>query len=387
MSSEHPDILSHTAGTANDRSWFAGVTRCVVKIGSQALLDDADHLDEQRIVELVRQVSAVRAEGRDIVLVSSGAVATGLKGLGLKTRPTDLPSLQAAASVGQAQLMELYRRHFASHGLTVGQVLLTHSDLRSRGRQLNARNTLNRLLAAGVIPIINENDTVAVEEIRVGDNDILSALVATMLHTDVLIMLTTVSGVYARQPERAGEILPTIERVDEATYALVSAARTNVGMGGMSTKIRAADIVARCGDRAIVADARTDDVLSRLFAGEALGTQFLPRPERMAGRKRWIAFFGRPGGSIEIDDGAARALCADGRSLLAIGIRAVDGSFKRGDPVRILDASSTEIGRGLVNYDSHEVSAIAGQPSHRIEAILGACEYPEVIHRDNLVVA
>jgi glutamate 5-kinase len=375
------------AGAAGDRSWFSAIRRCVIKIGSQALLDEAQRLDERPIISLVKQVSALRAQGREVVLVSSGAVAAGLPGLNLDRRPTDLPSLQAAAAVGQAQLMEVYRRHFFAHGIVVAQVLLTHPDLRSRERQLNARNTLNRLLQAGVVPIINENDTVAVDEIRVGDNDILSALVATMLHADVVILLTSASGVYDGPPSSGGKVIPTIARVDDAVYALVSPTRTSVGVGGMRTKLQAADMMARCGEHAIIAGAAEPNVLIRLFAGEAIGTQFLPREEKLEGRKRWIAFFDRPRGALHVDDGAAKALTTNGKSLLPIGIRLVEGTFDRGDPVRILDAGGREIARGLVNYSAEHARAIAGRASKDIAAILGVCEFPEVVHRDNLVLA
>jgi len=362
--------------------------RVVVKIGSRVLVDENHRLDEDRVRSLTTQMARLRQAGRGVICVTSGAIAAGLRGLGCERRPGDLPSLQAAAAVGQARLIGLYRQAFADHGLTAAQILLTHADLRSRERHLNARNTFNRLLAGGIVPIVNENDTVSVDEIRVGDNDLLSALVASLVRADVLVLLTTADGLLTEPPRpgRAGRLVPFVERITDETFAMAGGADSPVATGGMRSKVQAADTVTKAGELAVIANGREPGVLERLFAGEPLGTRFAPRPQRLGGRKRWIAFFDHPRGDVEVDAGAAEAVRHGGRSLLAVGITAVRGTFGRGDPVRIVGPGGAEIARALVNYPSSDLSRILGCRSDRIVEILGSCEYDEVVHRDNLVL-
>jgi glutamate 5-kinase len=369
------------------RDWVGRVRRVVVKIGSGVLVDQDNRLDESRVATLVDQMAAIRHAGGDIVCVSSGAVAAGVADLGLDSRPDDLPSLQAAAAIGQARLVDLYRRLFHGHGLAIGQVLLTHGDLQTRDRHLNARNTFSRLLRCGAVPIVNENDTVAVEEIRFGDNDKLSALVAMLLRADALIMLTTVDGLLTSTESGNGRLVPTVKEITPEIRALAGGSTSGIAVGGMQTKIEAADMVTRSGEHCVVADGRRPGVLTAIMDGEAIGTVFEPAPERMADRKRWIAFFDHPRGELQVDAGASRALRQEGRSLLPIGMTAVSGTFERGAPVRIVDDAGREIGRGLVNYAAHELGRIVGLRSEEIADVLGVCEYEEVVHRDNLVLA
>ena len=378
--------------------WVDHMRRVVVKIGSRVLVDEQHVLEETQVDAITRQMAQLHRDGREIVCVTSGAIAAGLGGLGCSERPEDLPSLQAAAAVGQARLIGLYRSAFAEHGLSTAQVLLTHADLRARERHLNTRNTFNRLLAGGVIPIVNENDTVAVDEIRVGDNDLLSALVACLVRADVLVLLTDAEGLMSRPPEPSGDgrrsagnnaggvLVRVVERITEETYAMAGDRGSGVATGGMRSKLQAAEMVTRAGERAVIADGRLPDVLTRLFGGEPLGTMFQPHPQRLQGRKRWIAFFDHPRGDLEVDAGAAEAVRNAGRSLLAVGVSAVRGAFGRGDPVRIVGPDGAEIARALVNYPSDDLRRIIGCHSSRIVEILGCCEYPEVVHRDNLVL-
>lgn len=376
----------------SSRDWIVRTRRVVVKIGTRVLLDQDQGIDEAHLSRLVGQMAALRAGGREVICVTSGAIAAGLAGLGLTARPRDLPTLQAAAAVGQARLIELYRQSFAARGLAAAQVLLTHADLRSRERHLNARHTFNRLLAAGAVPVVNENDTVAVDEIRVGDNDLLSALVACLVRADLLVLLTDAEGLLSRPPRRGGgaagpdDVVELVTRITADVYAMAGDPASPLSTGGMRSKVQAADMVTRAGERAVVAGGRADRVLERIFDGEPLGTLFEPAAPRMRGRKRWIAFFDRPQGTIRVDAGAAEAIRLRGRSLLAVGITAVEGAFGRGAPVRIIGADGAEIARALVNYSSEDLRRIMGRPSDRIASVLGCCEYPEVAHRDNLAV-
>jgi glutamate 5-kinase len=374
----------------DSRDWIDQVRRVVVKIGSRVLVDDRYRLDLGQLRQLVDQIADLRRSGREVVCVTSGAIATGVLELGIEGRPRDLPSLQSAAAIGQARLIGLYREFFAAHELSVGQVLLTHADLRQRERHLNARNTISHLLEQGAVPIINENDTVAVDEIRVGDNDQLSALVACLVRADLLVMLTLADGLLTRPPEEQGaSLVHEVQRVTAEIEAMAGGAGSSAATGGMRSKVEAARMVMRAGERVIIANGRTPDVLGRLFrpgGGEPLGTLFHPRSHRLAGRKRWIAFFDHPRGDVHVDAGAVKALQRTGGSLLAAGIRQVQGSFERGAPVRILDPDGTEIGRGLVNFPSTDLVRIAGLRSDQIGEVLGTSEYEEVVHRDNLWV-
>ncbi|MHC5002744.1 MAG: glutamate 5-kinase, partial [Planctomycetota bacterium] len=288
--------------TETTRAWTGQARRVVVKIGSRALVDERNRLDEAQVARLVDQMAAVRAEGRQVVCVSSGAIAAGLGEMGLDRRPRQVPAQQAAAAIGQARLVGLYRELFARHDLHVGQVLLSHGDLHSRQRHLNARNTLSRLLRDGIVPIVNENDTVAVEEIRFGDNDVLSALVAMLVRADALVILTTVDGLLDRAPDQGGRVISTVRAITEDLRSLGGGSDSSIARGGMRTKLEAAEMVTRAGEHCIVANGRTPDVLLRVLAGEPLGTAFCPLERRMAGRKRWIAFFDHPRGELRVDD-------------------------------------------------------------------------------------
>ena len=367
-------------------SWAPKTRRLVVKIGSRVLVNETQGLDEPRLAALVAQMAGERKAGREVICVSSGAVAAGLRELGLAKRPGDLPLVQAAAAIGQARLMQVYRHHFAQHGLIVAQVLLTHADLRARERHLNARNTFNMLLEHGVIPIVNENDTVSVEELRFGDNDQLSALVAMLVQADLLVLLTTTEGLLTKPPEQAGELVPHVPKVTKEVTALAGAPASTLSLGGMRSKVLAAEMVTRAGERAIIANGMSDNVLARIMAGDAIGTLFEPRPEKLAGRKRWIAFFDHPKGAIHVDEGACRAMAMKGRSLLPVGVKAVEGTFARGEPVKVLGPDGSEIARGLVNYSADEVRRLAGKKSAEIAEILGRRDYEEIVHRDNMVL-
>ncbi len=369
------------------RASITSLKRVVIKIGSRSLINEDHSLDEAQLAGLVEQMAELRAAGREVICVSSGAVAAGLRDLGLSRRPRDLPSLQAAASIGQARLIELYRARFADHGLSIGQVLLTHADLRSRERHLNARNTFSRLMRSGIVPIVNENDTVAVDEIRVGDNDRLSALVALLARADGLILLTSVDGFMTGPPGDADtRVLDRVERITPEIRALAGDSDADLATGGMRTKLEAVEMVTRAGEHAVIANAREPGILKKLFSGESVGTRFDGRPMRLRGRQRWIAYFDRPQGALRLDEGASRAVRDHGASLLPIGITAVEGAFHRGSPVRLIDERGNEIGRGLVNYPAEDVARIRGLASERIADALGVCEYEEVVHRDNLVM-
>ena len=364
--------------------------RWVVKIGSALLTADGRGLDRARLADWAAQIAALRAAGRQVVLVSSGAVAEGLVRLGWRERPASLSAVQAAASVGQAGLVEAYSRCFEAHGLRTAQVLLTHDDVTDRRRYLNARSTLMTLLGLDVVPIVNENDAIATDEIRVGDNDTMAALAVNLLDADGLIILTDQSGVYDADPRQdSGARL--IEQCDahEATL-LAAAAGTGgiLGRGGMRTKVLAARQAADSGAATVIADGLAPDVLARITRGEPIGTLLTPGSNmRRAARKNWIAGQRQARGAVRIDAGAVRVLRSAGRSLLPIGITAVEGDFRRGDLVACVNAQGEEIAQGLANYDAREIRRLAGQSSEQIEALLGYGGEPEFIHRNNLVVS
>ncbi len=367
------------------RQVLSDATRIVVKVGSRALLDERGDLNDARIQGLVDQIAAVRARGVEVILVSSGAVAAGRRELHLTERPDNVADLQAAAAIGQAALIGQYRAEFGRHGAPIGQVLLTHADLASRERHLNARTTFLRLLRAGAVPIVNENDTVAVDEIRFGDNDALAALVAVLVQAEGLMLLTTADGLLT-EAGPGGARVPRVETIDDHIRAMVGEVRTEVGTGGMGSKLDAADVAVRAGEWAVIANAGVDDVIPRVLAAEDLGTFFDPRPGKMASRKRWIAFFDHACGDLIVDDGARHALETDGGSLLPIGLRRVMGDFKRGDPVRIVDLQGEAFARGLANYAADEARRLIGCRTDEIRTALGFVAEPEVVHRDNLVL-
>jgi len=377
-----------TEGVQNPgREALAGARRVVVKIGSALLTNDGRGLDETAIGGWVDQIAALHRRGIEVVLVSSGAVAAGMVRLGWQARPSAVHELQAAAAVGQNGLTECYEGHFARHGLLTAQVLLTHDDLSNRKRYLNARSALRTLVDLRVVPVINENDTVVTDEIRFGDNDTLGALVANLLEADALIILTDQEGLFDADPRSNPEARMIHEgRADDPALAAVAGGGGALGRGGMVTKIRAAHLAARSGAFTAIASGRQPEVLTRLMAGERLGTLLRPDQAPIAARKRWLAGQLQVRGTLTLDAGAVKVLRESGSSLLAVGVKAVAGQFRRGDMVLCLDEAGERVAKGLVNYGADDAARLLGKPSHQIEAILGFMEAPELIHRDNLVV-
>ncbi|QDT75311.1 glutamate 5-kinase [Lacipirellula limnantheis] len=364
----------------------------VVKVGSRVLTREDGALDDTRVAAVADQLARLRLDGRKVVLVSSGAVAAGIGRLGWKRRPTDLAELQAAAAVGQSRLIESYNKALGPHGLNAAQILLTAEDLQHRTRYLNTRNTLNALFRCGAIPIINENDTVAVDELQIsfGDNDRLAALVTNLLRAPLMILLSDVEGVYDRNPSEPGaKLMSVITHLDAAdSYAkdAVGPARIQLSRGGMGSKLRAARIAAAAGESVVIAAGRRPNVLLDILAGAEVGTLILAEGRTVASRKRWIGWSATPRGKLLLDAGAAKAVQSNGKSLLAVGVRGVEGNFVKGDVVSICDPAGREFARGLSNYTSTQMTTIAGQPTDRIAELLGHCPYDEVVHRDNLVV-
>ena len=340
-------------------------------------------------MNLARQLLTLVDMGKRVVLVSSGAVASGIGKLGLPSRPTDLATLQAVAAIGQTHLMQVYEQTFAEHGRHAAQILLTASELDDRVAYLNVRNTLRRLLEMGAIPIINENDTVAVDELKTtfGDNDRLAGMVAGIMEASLLVILSDVQGLYDRDPrDPQAQVVSSVDRIDERIEDMVRDRKTGISKGGMASKLATAKFVTTSGQCVVIAWGREPEILVRLANGEMVGTLFLPQSKTLTPRKRWIGFSAQPAGQLQVDDGAAKAMCAEGRSLLAIGIKGVEGEFGKGDIVSIVNPHSVEIARGLSNYNSKQVAQIRGCRSDRIEQILGQCPYEEVIHRDNLAI-
>jgi len=362
--------------------------RWVVKIGSALLTADGAGLDREAIRAWVAQMLALRARSIELVLVSSGAVAEGMQRLGWTRRPHTLHELQAAAAVGQMGLVQAYESNFQQHGVHTAQVLLTHDDLSNRQRYLNARNTLRTLLDLGVLPVVNENDTVVTDEIRFGDNDTLAALVANLVEADALVILTDQAGLFDRDPRRHADakLLHEAQAADPSLDAMVGGAAGSLGRGGMLTKLRAARLAARSGAGTVIASGREPRVLERIAEGERLGTLLLPEQETQAARKQWLAGHLQLRGRLVLDAGAVKVLCESGRSLLPVGVTAVEGDFDRGEVVACVDETGREIARGLVNYDADEARRIMGRPSRELESILGYVGEPELIHRDNLVL-
>lgn len=363
--------------------------RIVIKLGTSTLTAGAPQISPPHLIELVRQVAQLHAAGKELLIVSSGAIAAGRARLNFPQLPKDIPAKQMLAAIGQPHLMALYEQLFGLYGLVVAQVLLTRADLSDRRRYLNSRNTLAALLAQRAVPVINENDTVATEEIRVGDNDNLSALVANLIEADLLILLTDQAGLYTADPRRS----PAAELVREVSEAEIPAslwqaaggAATGLGTGGMVTKLQAADLARRSGATVIIAHGSHPDVLVRLVDGEALGTRFSPVASAVEGRKRYILTGRGAAGRLWVDDGAVQALHRGG-SLLPVGLAKVEGSFERGDPVSVLDSAGREVARGLANYGAADALRIRGRQSDAIEGILGFMYGDEMIHRDNMVL-
>jgi glutamate 5-kinase len=359
-----------------------------VKIGSALLTDPVTGLARERIRVWCEEISRLLGEQRQILLVSSGAVAEGVARLGLRSRPATVHGLQAAAAVGQMGLIEAYEQAFAGHGRRTAMILLTHDDLADRQRYLNARATLNTLLDFGVIPIINENDTVATDEIRFGDNDTLGALVTNLLQADLLIILTDRDGLHERDPRQDPDapIVALADAADPRLDGMIGAGAGALGRGGMITKIKAARIAARSGADTVIAGGQQPQVLTAILGGERVGTLLCASILPLDARKRWIAGQLKPKGELVLDDGAVRAVTTRGVSLLPVGITAVRGTFERGDVVRCVDPSGVAVGQGLVNYGSAEAARLTGAASHEIEQRLGYALEPELVHRDNLVV-
>lgn len=362
--------------------------RWVVKIGSALLTANGHGLDRAAIGGWVAQMVALRARGIELVLVSSGAVAEGMMRLGWTARPDVLHNLQAAAAVGQMGLVQAYESNFQQHDIHTAQVLLTHDDLSNRQRYLNARNTLRALLELGVLPVVNENDTVVTDEIRFGDNDTLAALVANLVEADALIILTDQAGLFDKDPRHHADakLLREVQAADESLDAMVGGAAGVLGCGGMLTKLRAARLAARSGAGTVIAFGGEAQVLERIAAGEEVGTLLLPEQESLVARKQWLAGHLQLRGRLTLDAGAVRVLRESGRSLLPVGVLAVDGDFDRGEVVACVDEAGLEIARGLVNYSAQDAQRILGRPSRELEAILGRVDEPELIHRDNLVL-
>jgi glutamate 5-kinase len=370
------------------RSTLAAARRVVVKIGSSLLTNAGAGLDRGAIADWTGQIAALRSKGVEVLVVSSGAIAEGMKRLGWTRRPHAVSELQAAAAVGQMGLVQMWESCFAERGLHTAQVLLTHEDLGDRRRYLNARTTLRSLVALGVVPIINENDTVVVDEIRFGDNDTLGALVTNLIEADAFVILTDQKGLYSADPRRHPDAVPIAEgrAGDPALEAMAGGAGSHLGSGGMITKVLAAKRAARSGAHTAIAWGREPDVLLRLFAGESIGTLLAASTPPVAARKQWLADHLKPAGRIVLDAGAVKALVKDGKSLLPIGATAVDGNFERGEVVSLVGPDGREVARGLANYGAAETARILRKPTAEIEAALGYIAEPELIHRDNLVV-
>jgi glutamate 5-kinase len=363
--------------------------RWVIKIGSSLLTNNGQGLDLAAIEAWVTQILVLRRQGIELVLVSSGAVAAGMERLGWLTRPTSLHQLQAAASVGQAALIQVYEDFLRRGNVHGSQVLLTHEDLQDRQRYLNARSTLRILLDMGVIPIINENDAIASAEIRFGDNDTLAAMVANLLEADLLVILTDQAGLYDRDPRHdphAG-LLSEVQAGDPELLRMAGGAGTMLGSGGMITKVRAASRAAQSGAATLIAPGSADNILLRIWSGEEVGTYFRPGVAKLAARKRWLAGQLRPSGTLHLDAGAVRVLREKGSSLLPVGITASEGDFQRGDLVRCVDPEGHEVARGLVNFAQHEVLLRLGKGSKALCALFGDVDEFEIIHRDNLVLS
>jgi glutamate 5-kinase len=370
------------------RGRLSGARRVVVKIGSSLLTDHQTGLAGDRIQSWCEQIVGLLESGMQVLLVSSGAVAEGVSRLGWKQRPTSVHDQQAAAAVGQMGLVQAYERAFSDHDRHTAMVLLTHDDLADRQRYLNARATLTRLLELGVVPVVNENDTVATDEIRFGDNDTLAALVANLLQADLLIILTDTDGLHEADPRRRSDapLLGCVDVTDSDLDAMAGNESGSMGRGGMVTKLAAARIAARAGAHTIIANGRTEDVLGRLLAGDQIGTLLVASMTPLDARKRWIAGQLKVKGEVEIDPGAVAALQRHGVSLLPVGVLAVRGEFSRGDVVCCVDAQQRPVAQGLVNYSNVETAKLLGANSAEIGERLGYSAEPELIHRDNLVV-
>jgi glutamate 5-kinase len=366
----------------------ARARRLVIKLGSSLVTNDGRGIDHAAVARWAEEIAALKRSGKEVVLVSSGAIVEGMQRLGWTKRPAAIHALQAAAAVGQMGLVQAYEAAFSRFGLHTAQILLTHEDLADRRRYLNARSTLLTLLALSVIPVINENDTVTTDEIRLGDNDTLGALVTNLIEADALVLLTDQDGLHSADPrkEPAATLVRQARAGDPTLEAMAGGAGSALGRGGMLTKVLAAKRAARSGASTVIANGREERVLGRLAAGEAIGTELVAETLTLAARKQWLADHVRLAGRLTLDAGAVRALARGGKSLLPVGVVACEGQFERGEVVACCDPDGREIARGLVNYTAAETQRILRKPSSEIEAILGYVDEPELIHRDNLVL-
>ncbi|MDH5436761.1 MAG: glutamate 5-kinase [Gammaproteobacteria bacterium] len=371
----------------NNRERLQKANRWVIKIGSALLTNEGRGLDNAAISQWVEQIVQLHKSGKQIVLVSSGAVAEGMKRFGWTTRPRALYQLQAAAAVGQMGLIQAYESCFNKHSIHTAQVLLTHDDLSNRTRYLNARSTLRELIKLGAVPVVNENDTVVTEEIQFGDNDTLAALVANLIEADVLLILTDQDGMHDSNPRTNpdSQLLNEVQ-ANDAKLESMAGDSGSLGRGGMLTKVRAAKLAARSGAMTVIASGREDNVISRVASAEQVGTLFVTQQESLVARKQWLAGHMHTQGRLVLDEGAINVLTRSGKSLLSVGVSAVEGNFERGEVVVCVNEQGQEIARGLVNYNAQETRKIMRQPSDKIESILGYVDEPELIHRDNLVL-
>ncbi len=358
------------------------VRTVVVKVGTNVLSDKSDRLDVARVGDICAQVDALRKRGLTVVIVSSGAIGAGMAELGMTSRPTELPQLQAAAAVGQCHLMVAYDAHFRRFGYRAGQILLTREDMNDRARYLNTRNALHAMLALGAVPVINENDTISVAEITFGDNDFLAAMVTNILRAELLVLLSSVEGI--ETPSH--EVLDVVAAEDESVKEFVRREKTRLGKGGMASKLEAADIARSSGEMVVIANGRRANVLLDLLEGKKVGTILLPGSKKLSARERWIGFGARPAGTLVVDDGAQKALVERGKSLLPSGVVDVKGEFDAGDVVTVSDRKGDAIARGLSHYSSADARRIAGKKSADIAQVLGSIPYAEIVHRDHMVV-
>jgi glutamate 5-kinase len=365
-----------------------GADVVVVKVGTNVLTDEHGVLDHARMQSLSDQLQRIHAAGRKVVLVSSGAIGAGVGRLGIGKRPGDLPHLQACAAVGQSALMQAYQECLTPHGLHTAQILLTAGDFDNRIRYLNVRNTILTLFEYHCLPIINENDTVSVAEIRFGDNDHLAAMVTNLLRAPLLILLTNVDGLFSSDPRTNpdAKLIATVPHIDRTVTEMAGASKSALGIGGMKSKLRAARLATAAGESVIIVNGGTPNILDRVFAAEAVGTLFLPHGNDVPARERWLGYTARPRGWIRVDDGARIAVEKNGKSLLPIGVTAVEGLFGKGDVVSICDRDGVEFARGLTNYSSADAERLRGLNTDQIARVIGKLPYVEMIHRDNLVV-
>jgi len=371
----------------NELRDFKNIKRIVIKVGSSTLSYPNGRLNITQMERLVRELADLQNRGMEVILVSSGAQGAGIGKIGLSRRPKTIPEKQAAAAIGQGLLMHMYEKLFSEYGITVAQVLLTREDIMDRKRFLNARNALNALLGMETIPIINENDTIAVEEIKFGDNDALSALVASLIEAELLIILSDIAGLYTGNPstDKGATLIPLVTEINEDIENIAGGSGSRLGTGGMITKLQAAKVAMNSGFPMIIAGGSEKRIVRRIIEGEHLGTLFLPRENRLHSKKRWIAFGSNVQGTILIDSGARRALTEEGKSLLPSGIVSVEGTFEIGNTVSVFHEDK-EIGRGIVNYSSLEIDIIKGKRTREITKILGYKDFDEVIHRDNFAL-